>query len=100
MIFALVGMQHDTQDPIFTPDYHRTTEELYTLVSYFMNTKYGLNILCEAGNQNRTINHLPSWVIDWYVNIPHALSRKKPPRSASESSLALLIHYLVSMLHV
>ena len=33
MIFALVGMQHDTQDPIFIPNYHRTTEELYTLVS-------------------------------------------------------------------
>lgn len=67
MIFALVGMQHDTQDPIFIPNYHRPAEELYTLVSFFMITKYGFNILCEAGNQNRTIDDLPSWVIDWYV---------------------------------
>lgn len=73
MIFALVGMQHDTQDPIFIPDYHRTAEELYTLVSFFMITKYGINLLCEAGSQNRTIDDLPSWVIDWYVKMPYLI---------------------------
>lgn len=76
MIFALVGMQHDTQDLIFIPNYHRPAEELYTLVSFYMITKYGLNILCEAGNQNRTIDHLPSWVIDWYVNTPYLIKNR------------------------
>ena len=49
MIFAPQAMQHDSGDSILVPDYNRTVEELYTLVSYFMLTKYGLNILCEAG---------------------------------------------------
>ena len=69
MIFALAGMQYDSQGSVFIPNYYRTVEELYTLVSFYMITKYGLNILCEAGLSNRALDDLPSWVIDWYVNL-------------------------------
>ena len=67
MIFALVGMQHDSQEFVLIPDYHRSVKELYTLVTYAMIMKYGLNILCEAGLPGRRLDELPSWVIDWYV---------------------------------
>ena len=69
MIFALVGMQQDSQDSVLDPDYSRTVEEIYTMITYFMITKYGLNILCEAGLSNRALNHLPSWTIDWYEDL-------------------------------
>ena len=65
MIFALVGMQYDSQDSALVPDYGRTTEELYTSVAYFMIKKYGISILCEAGLANRALDPLSSWVIDW-----------------------------------
>lgn len=65
MIFALVGLQCDSQDSALVPDYGRTTEDIYTLVTYFMIRKYGLNILCEAGISNRALSPLSSWVIDW-----------------------------------
>ena len=65
MIFALVGMQYDCQDSALVADYSRTAEKLYTLVTYFMIRKYGINILCEAGLPNRALDPVASWVIDW-----------------------------------
>ncbi len=70
MVFAVVGMQYDSQDSVLVPDYTRTVDELYSLVTFFMITKYGLNILCEAGLANRTLDNLPSWIIDWCVLLP------------------------------
>ena len=67
MVFALAGMQRDSQESIFIPNYHLCVKELYTLVTHFMITEYGLNILCEAGLPNRGLDELPSWIIDWYV---------------------------------
>ena len=75
MIFALVGMQHDSQESIFIPNYHLSVKELYTLVTQFMISKYGLNILCEAGLPNRSLDELPSWIIDWYVYLLCILRR-------------------------
>ena len=75
MIFALVGMQHDSQESIFIPDYHRSVKELYTLVTHSMITKYGLNILREAGLPSRSLHEIPSWVIDWYVYLLCILRR-------------------------
>ena len=75
MIFALVGIQHDSQESIFIPDYHRSVKELYTLVTYSMITKYGLNILREAGLPSRSLDEIPSWVIDWYVYLLCILRR-------------------------
>ena len=65
MIFAVVGMQYDSQDSALVPDYGRTPEELYTSVAYFMIKKYGISILYEVGLANRALDPLSSWVIDW-----------------------------------
>ena len=64
MVFAVVGMQYDSQDSVLDPDYTRTVDELYNLVTFYMITKYGLNILCEAGLPNRVLDCLPSWIVD------------------------------------
>ena len=64
MIFALLGMQHVSQEPIFIQDYRRSVKELYTLVTYSMITKHGLNPLCDAGLSCRNLDEIPSWVID------------------------------------
>ena len=67
MIFALAGMQYDSEDSVLVPNYGRSREELYTLVTYFMIKKYGINILCEAGLPDRALESLSSWVVDWYI---------------------------------
>ena len=67
MVFALVGVQYDSRDMILVSDYTRTVEELCKLVTYLMIRKYGINILCEAGLPNRTLDHTSSWTIDWYA---------------------------------
>ena len=70
LVFAVVGMQYNSQDSVLVPDYTRTVDELYSLVTFFMITKNGLNILCEAGLANMTLENLPSWIIDWCVLLP------------------------------
>ena len=65
MVFALLRIQYDTQGSILVPDYSRNVEKTYTLVTHLIITKYGLKILCESGLQNRALDYLPSWVIDW-----------------------------------
>ncbi|MCJ1449895.1 hypothetical protein MMC28_000223 [Mycoblastus sanguinarius] len=65
MIFALVGMSHDSRDPVLVPDYHRPVIELYTEETFFMIKKYGLDILGEAGYTRKNLKGLPSWTVDW-----------------------------------
>lgn len=65
MIFALGGMQHETEDRFLVPDYNQTVEEIYTSITQLMVEQYGLNILCESGLQNKALDCLLSWVIDW-----------------------------------
>ena len=64
MIFALVGIHNDNQISGFAVNYHQSVKELYNLVTHSIFTKHGLNALYKAGITSRSLNELPSWVID------------------------------------
>ena len=61
IIFALADMACDGQDPVLIPDYGLSVEEIYSLVTYSLFTKYGFNIiLCGAGLQHSTLSYISS----------------------------------------
>ena len=67
-IYANFGMATDVDEYKLDPDYHATTEEVYTSWARALLTKsdHPLISLSRAGiGWPRNFEHLPSWVTDW-----------------------------------
>ncbi|KAL9636710.1 MAG: hypothetical protein Q9164_002649 [Protoblastenia rupestris] len=78
MVFALVGMVDDRNDPVLVPDYRLQVEEVFLSVTFLMLKRYGLDIPYDAGRVQRSYPSMPSWVVDWTIR-PRTTSFYAPP---------------------
>ena len=66
LVYALLGLAKERDDPLLTPNYSDSNSALdvfTNLIEYSMQVENGLDIICLS--QGRIRNGLPSWCPDW-----------------------------------
>ena len=83
MVFALVGMVNDRNDPVLVPNYRLQVEEVFLSVTFLMLKGYGLDIPYDASCVQQNYPNITSWVADWTFR----------PRTTSFYAPPVLCHY-------